>query len=130
MHSKDGITLLANTPFTLGGKQYPRNWLALASADDLAAAGIVYTPDPPSLPVVPSAVTMRQARLALLDAGLLTSVNNAVAAMTGTAGEAARIEWEYAMDVVRTSPLVVNLSAALGLTSEQLDSLFTVAAAL
>lgn len=73
---------------------------------------------------------MRQARLALLGAGLLTSVNDAVAAMTGTAGDAARIEWEYAMDVVRTSPLVTNLSTALGLTSEQLDGLFTAASAL
>ena len=38
---------------------------------------------------IPTTVTMRQARLAMLDAGILTSVSDALAAMTGPAGEAA-----------------------------------------
>ena len=78
----------------------------------------------------PSVVTMRQARLAMLDAGILTSVSDALAAMTGPAGEAARIEWEYSPTLKRDHPLVASLSAALGLTSAQLDGLFTVAAGL
>lgn len=81
-------------------------------------------------PPVPQSVTMRQARLALLNSGLLTSVNNAIAAMTGTAGDAARIEWEFALSVERNSPLVASLTSALGLTTEQLDALFTTAATL
>ena len=80
--------------------------------------------------VIPTVVTMRQARLAMLDAGILTSVSDALAAMTGPAGEAARIEWEYAAELKRDHPLVASLSAALGLTSAQLDGLFTVAAGL
>ena len=80
--------------------------------------------------VVPSIVTMRQARLAMLDAGMLTSVSNALAAMTGPTGEAARIEWEYAAELRRDHPLVASLSAALGLSSAQLDGLFTAAAGL
>lgn len=78
----------------------------------------------------PTKVTMRQARLALLGAGLLPQVDAAVAAITGAAGEAARIEWEYALTVERDSPLVASLTAALGLTGTQLDELFTQAAAL
>ena len=80
--------------------------------------------------VIPTVVTMRQARLAMLDAGILTSVSDALSAMTGPAGEAARIEWEYAAELKRDHPLVASLSAALGLTSAQLDGLFTVAAGL
>ena len=80
--------------------------------------------------LVPQVVTMRQARLALLDAGLLATVNDAVAAMTGNPGEAARIEWEYATEVSRNSPLVDALSAALSLDSVMLDNLFTTAASL
>ena len=74
----------------------------------------------------PSIVTMRQARLALLAAGLLQPVNEAVTAL----GESAKIEWEYAATVDRASPLVAGLTAALSLTSVQLDTLFTTAAEL
>ena len=84
--------------------------------------------EPPA--TIPTVVTMRQARLAMLDAGILTSVSDALSAMTGPAGEAARIEWEYAAELKRDHPLVASLSAALGLTSAQLDGLFTVAAGL
>ena len=80
--------------------------------------------------VIPTVVTMRQARLAMLDAGILTSVSDVIAAMTGPTGEAARIEWEYATSVDRGSALVTGLSASLNLTSVQLDSLFTTAATL
>lgn len=81
-------------------------------------------------PPVPQSVTMRQARLALLGAGLLQTVDAAVASMTGPAWDAARIEWEYAATVERNSQLVAGLSAALNLTTEQLDALFTTAATL
>lgn len=79
---------------------------------------------------VPKSVSMRQARLALLGAGMLASVDAAVAAMPGVEGDAARIEWEYATSVERTSPLVAGLTAALGLTTEQLDALFIAGAGL
>lgn len=79
---------------------------------------------------VPRAVTMRQARLALLQAGMLTTVNDAVAAMPGAAGAAARIEWEYSQEVQRDKELVLALAPVLGLSPAQLDSLFIAAAAL
>ncbi|MDR1888158.1 MAG: hypothetical protein LBQ81_02025 [Zoogloeaceae bacterium] len=73
---------------------------------------------------------MRQARLALLGAGLLDVVNATIAGMEGDAGKAARIEWEYATSIERDNPLFVGLSEQLGLTGEQLDALFIQAAAL
>lgn len=84
--------------------------------------------DQPAGPLtVPNTVSMRQARLALLAAGLLQTVTDAVAAIPGATGDAARIEWEYAQVVERGSPLVETLSSALGLTDDQLDALFAAA---
>lgn len=79
---------------------------------------------------VPVAVSMRQARLALLSVGLLTVVNDAIAAMPGADGEAARIEWEYATEVRRDSPLVAALSGPLNLADADLNQLFISAAGL
>lgn len=81
-------------------------------------------------PSVPQSVTMRQARLALLRAGKLQSVNNAIAAMIGPEGEAARIEWDYSNEVRRTQPLTVALAQAIGMTEQEMDALFIEAAKL
>ena len=81
-------------------------------------------------PVVPPSVTMRQARLALLGAGLLASVDAAINSLPSPQKEAARIEWEYATDVQRSSGLVPMMGAALGLDDAALDALFIEAAAL
>jgi hypothetical protein len=72
----------------------------------------------------PVSVTMRQARLALLEAGLLDNVQNLVAGMQGVEGAAARIEWEYSSTMVRSQPLVASLAAALKLKSADVDALF------
>ena len=86
------------------------------------------TPEPADITVtvIPSIVSMRQARLALLQAGLLSTVNAAIAA----GGDSDKIEWEYAADVDRNSPLVQNMKAGLSLTDADLDNLFTLAASL
>jgi hypothetical protein len=97
-----------------------------AEADAIRAAELT---NPPPVPVITS-VTMRQARLALLQQGLLTQVNNAVASMPGAQGDAVRIEWEFSSTVERNRPLVQSLSATLGMTSQQLDDLFALAATL
>lgn len=96
-----------------------------AEAGVLRQAAIAAAPAP-----VPNIVTMRQARLALLAAGLLPAVNAAVAAMPGAEGDAARIEWEFSGTVERNWPLVEALAVALNLTEQQLDDLFVAAAAL
>jgi hypothetical protein len=122
-------------------KNYHRNVLSpgadLTGQDDrvVAVANATWTPDvlagnPPVVPTVPQQVTMRQARLALLDAGLLQTVNDTIAAMTGEAGDSARIEWEFSSTVERNRALVQSLGPALGLTDEQLDNLFIAASKL
>jgi hypothetical protein len=67
--------------------------------------------------------TMRQARLALSQQGLLATVQSNIEALP----EESQIEWEYAAVVERNSPLVASLGAALGLTETQLDDLFKLA---
>lgn len=84
----------------------------------------------PPPPPVPASITMRQARLALLGAGLLATVNAAIAGMAGAAGDAARIEWEYATSVDRTNALFGAMATQLGLDSTELDALFVQASTL
>ncbi len=82
-------------------------------------------------PPVPQSVTMRQARLALLGAGLLDDVDAAIAAIPDPVQrKAAQIEWEYAAIVERNSALIQQLAPALGMTEAQMDELFVVAARL
>lgn len=67
--------------------------------------------------------TMRQARLALKQQGLLATVQANIDALP----EDSQIEWEYSARVERKSPLVASLGAALGLTETELDDLFKLA---
>ena len=80
--------------------------------------------------LVPVAVSMRQARLALLASGKLGDVETALEGLPSPAREAARIEWEYATEVRRDSPLVTSLAPALALDNAALDALFVLAAGL
>lgn len=75
----------------------------------------------------PSVVTMRQARLALLGAGLLSQVDNVIDGLEEPGRSAARIEWEYATELRRGHPLVAALGSALELTEQQIDDLFLAA---
>lgn len=81
-------------------------------------------------PVVPKSVTMRQARLALLQAGLLGNVQTAIDSLASPQKEAAQIEWEYAQEVQRDKELVALLAPVLGLDDAQLDALFVLASTL
>jgi len=74
---------------------------------------------------IPFKVDMRQARLALLQSGHLSTVSNAIASMQGVDGDAARIEWEFAATVIRDDSLTQALISILGLTDLQVDELFT-----
>jgi hypothetical protein len=84
---------------------------------------------PPSA-IVPQAVTMRQARLALLAAGVLGDVQTAITAMDEPARTVAQITWDYSTEVQRQNGLVSQLAPALGLTESQVDDLFIAAAQL
>ena len=70
---------------------------------------------------VPTVISMRQARLALLGAGLLSVVENSI--ISGT-DEAMKIEWEYATEVRRDWESLIAMATVLGLTELDLDNLF------
>ena len=86
-----------------------------------------YPVPPVQPPMVPSAVTMRQARLALLGAGLLANIEAAIDALPSPQKEAARIEWEYSQEVQRHNGFVSVLAPMLGMTDAQTDALFVAA---
>jgi hypothetical protein len=75
-------------------------------------------------------VTMRQARLALSQAGKLTMVNDAIAVMDEPDKTAVSIEWEYGSTVERVSPWIDTMATALSMTGEEMDDLFELAATL
>ena len=81
--------------------------------------------DRPPIPLqIPQKVTMRQARLALHAADLLQSVEAAINAMPEPPQTVARIEWDYASEVHRSSEFVGMLGAVLELDEQVLDNLF------
>lgn len=76
--------------------------------------------------VIPTEVSMSQAREALLQVGLLASINTAVSQLS----EKAQIQWEYRATIQRDNQFVQELVTSNLLTNEQLDELFTLAASL
>jgi hypothetical protein len=90
------------------------------SPEDYAKLQAVVAAHDPTKQPVPQTVTPRQARLALLAAGLLDQVQAAVDA----AGGATKITWEYATVIDRNDPMITGIGQALGLTPAQIDNLF------
>lgn len=84
----------------------------------------------PFINIVPQEVTMRQARLALLENGLLANVQPAINSLPEPDKTKAEIEWDYSNALQRSNPFVATLGAALGLSSQDLDDLFIQASAL
>jgi len=74
--------------------------------------------------------SMRQARLALAEQGLLSQVQDAISLIPEPDKTKVEIEWEYASTIDRNSSWVSVLQPALGLSDEQVDSLFKTAISL
>lgn len=74
--------------------------------------------------IVPKHISMRQARLALLNGGILAEVETAIAGMASPQREQAQIEWQYASEVFRDNPLIIGMATQLGMNSDQIDQLF------
>lgn len=76
---------------------------------------------------VPQSVTMAQARLALLDQGLLADVETALNELPEPPRASALIEWEFQTIVHRDRDLVLTIMNLLGLDDTQIDNLFILA---
>lgn len=88
------------------------------------------SPHEPPVSPIPTTVTMRQARLALLAVGKLQSISAAIAVLPSPQKEAVEIEWEFATSVERTSLIASVLASELGFDEASLDQLFIHAASL
>lgn len=103
------------------------NWVNLRVVD-----GALEDAEPQTPPVrIPSSVTRRQARQALLLAGLLDNVQPALDAIPdATQRRLMQIEWDDSQEFHRNRPALLALAGALGLNSSQIDQLFITAAGL
>jgi hypothetical protein len=63
-----------------------------------------------------AAITIRQAKLILLQEGMLDDIETLIAGLP----RSVQIEWEYASEIFRDNPLLSNA----GLSDEKLDELF------
>jgi hypothetical protein len=113
--------------YELDGSQddlIPATFVPLSDAEVLAIlAALEATAEAEEAARVPDSVTPFQAKAALLNAGLLDAVLAAIAA----APRITQLAWAEATEFRRTSPTVLMLAGALGLTSTQLDDLFKAA---
>lgn len=112
------LTDNANIPSDTGNTDYQQYLIWLSEGN---------TPEPVDTPpvVVPSEVSKFQAKAALLEAGLLPTVE-AIMADPSTP-EIYRLAWTETTAFQRSSPTVAALAGALGLTSDALDNLFILA---
>ena len=111
------------------------NMIALTSLDRTLLgrlwSGAAWGDAPAQPPGVPASVTRRQARQALLLAGLLDKVEPAIAAIPDPVQRGmAAIEWADSQAFERDRPLLIALASALGLDDDALDNLFIQAAKL
>ncbi len=88
--------------------------------DWLAAGGVPYPADPQPEPVI--IVSPYQARVALLNANLLDTVEGAI----NTKGGAVKIKWEYAAEVRSDDADLLELATELGIAA-QIPALFAAA---
>jgi len=84
----------------------------------------------PSPTPIPQVVTMRQASLALFEAGYLARIQTTIDELPEPDRSLANIEWNKSGVVERNQPLVLTMGQSLGLSDVELDDLFTLAATL
>lgn len=88
-----------------------------------------WQPGPPPV-VVPASVTMRQARIALHRAGLLSQVEATIAALPEPPRIEAELEWNFSNEVQRYNGFVAQIAPLLGLNEAAIDQLFITAASI
>ena len=92
-------------------------------ADVLVAPRAPHEPTP-----VPRAVTARQAKRALLAAGVTDADVEAVLdTLPEPIRSQARIDWRESSEFVRSNPTLVALAPMLGITAAEVDQLFIAA---
>ena len=80
-----------------------------------------YEPFPAPIPQI---ITARQGKLTLLDSGIYQNVLDYINGLSGDEAIRAKISWEAATEFNRDDPVLVAITQALGLTSEEIDQMF------
>ena len=131
IQNNTALDVVESDPFTVFVPHYAAKFTVV---DDSCQSGYVLNNGvweaPVAALVVPTEITMRQARLALLDIGLLANVQTAINTLPEPAKTKAQIEWEYSNALQRDNPFVTTLGTALGLSSDDIDNLFITASRL
>lgn len=106
-------------------------WLVTPTADELVIVtdvianydtlAVAYQAEQLALANRITSLSMRQARLQMLAMGVLSQVEAAVE----SAGDSAKITWEYSSTVERDDAVFKAIKAALGFTDEQEEQFFT-----
>lgn len=116
-------------PFTVNPADTGAGFNVAALDAEIRAAGGIAPYVPPSAAELLAAERARmvcsrfQAKAALAAAGLLSAAEAAVA----QADPIAQLAWAEAVEFRRSSPTIVALGAAIGLTETQIDDLFRAA---
>lgn len=122
MISRDILNHLGHKVGTL---QFPDG-----TSEEVISAKLAVYATPPKAAEVPS-VTPRQIRQALVLSGVsIPSIEAAIASLPEPQKSFAQIEWEYSTLFIRSNPLVAQIGAVVGFTSDQLDSLWKLAGSL
>ena len=111
----DGTILLDGAPGEMPTVHAPLTEGEIADAE----AAI----DADAAAIVPERVSARQARLALIGAGLIGTVEAAIGGLSAYD----QAEWEYAAEIRRDHPLIASLGVALSLSEGDIDELFRIA---
>lgn len=94
------------------------------TSDEVWARELAIYARPPAAQPIPD-VTPRQIRQALVLSGVsLASIDAAIDTLPEPTKSLVRIEWEYSVAFIRTNPLVAQVGAIIGWTSDQLDALW------
>ena len=128
----DGRIIQPDVSFELNDIVYLGGPRLLSPAERQALGIEDYTPVPevvtPAPVVVPQSLTPLQARKALRQVGLFDQVK----AYVDTLSDEQKEEWEYALEIRRDNPILVQGAALMTppLTEEDLDNLFILGATL
>lgn len=120
-------TVLPDAAALLAQVQSLTDQLAAVTAERDAALSQSPQPEPPA---GVGALSPVQVRVALRQAGITAAMVDAVMAAIpdDMQRDIATTYWEYATTIHRDHPLIGQISAALGLTSEQVDEMWSAAA--
>lgn len=84
-----------------------------------------FVPPPAPVASIPTAIQMRQFRLELLNRNLLESVQPAINSITDDVNrQRVQIEWDYSTAINRNAGWFNQIATAMGLSTQDLDSIF------